>query len=87
MKNAHQAINQVQSNVRNYSWVIDMVIKSYFDEVHHELLMKAIAKHVGEKWVKMYILRWLESPIQTKDGQMIAKQGKGTPQGGVISPL
>jgi len=87
MKNAHQAINQVQSNVRNYSWVIDMDIKSYFDEVSHELLMKAIAKHVGEKWVKMYILRWLESPIQTKDGQMIAKQGKGTPQGGVISPL
>jgi group II intron reverse transcriptase/maturase len=35
MKNAHQAINQVQSNVRNYSWVIDMDIKSYFDDVSH----------------------------------------------------
>jgi RNA-directed DNA polymerase len=87
LKSAHQAVRQVQENVRGYSWVIDMDIKSYFDEVDHELLMKAIDKHVEEQWVKMYIIRWLESPVQTKDGQLIPKQGKGTPQGGVISPL
>jgi RNA-directed DNA polymerase len=57
-----------------------------FDEVNHELLMKAIDKHVLEKWVKMYIQRWLETPVQTKDG-LVYKQGQGTPQGGVISPL
>lgn len=39
------------------------------------------------KWVKMYIRRWLGSPVQTKDGGLIQKQEKGTPQGGVISPL
>lgn len=85
-KNAHQALEEVRKNVRNYAWVIDMDIKRFFDEVDHELLMKAIEKHVGEKWVKMYIKRWLETPVQTKEG-IEPKQGQGTPQGGVISPL
>ena len=87
LKSAHQAIKQVQENVRTYSWVVDMDIKSFFDEVDHELLMKALDRHVSEKWVKLYIRRWLESPVQTKDGNLLQKQGKGTPQGGVISPL
>ncbi len=87
LKSAHHAIKQVQENVRTYGWVVDMDIKSFFDEVDHELLMKALDRHVAEKWVKMYIRRWLESPVQTKDGRLIQKQGKGTPQGGVISPL
>lgn len=64
-----------------------MDIKSYFDEVDHELLMKALDWHVEEKWVKKYIRRWLESPVQTKDGGLVQKQGRGTPQEGVISPL
>ncbi len=87
MKSAHQAIQQVQENVRQFGWVIDMDIKSYFDEVDHELLMKALDKHVEESWVKMYIRRWLEAPVKTKEGQLLEKEGKGTPQGGVISPL
>jgi RNA-directed DNA polymerase len=85
-KSAHQALEQVRENARKYPWVIDMDIKSFFDEVNHELLMKAVEKHVPEKWVKMYIQRWLETPVQTKDGLM-PKTGQGTPQGGVISPL
>jgi RNA-directed DNA polymerase len=87
LKSAHQAITAVQENVRQYAWVVDMDIKSYFDEVDHELLLKALDRHVEEKWVKMYLLRWLETPVQQSDGTLIQKQGKGTPQGGVISPL
>jgi group II intron reverse transcriptase/maturase len=87
LKSAHQAIEEVKKNTRNYAWVIDMDIKSFFDEVNHELLMKAIDCHVDESWVKMYIKRWLESPSQSKDGKQTHKHGKGTPQGGVISPL
>lgn len=85
-KSANQAIENVRKNVRQYAWVIDMDIKSFFDEVDHELLIKALDKHVPEKWVKMYIRRWLETPVQTKAG-LVSKQGQGTPQGGVISPL
>ena len=86
-KSAHDALEKVKKNVRQYSWVVDMDIKAFFDEVDHELLLKAIDKHVGEKWAKMYIVRWLECPIQTSKGELIQKKGKGTPQGGVISPL
>jgi RNA-directed DNA polymerase len=85
-KSAHQALENVRQNVRTYAWVIDMDIKAFFDEVDHELLIKAVGKHVPEKWVQMYIRRWLQAPIQTKEG-LEQKQGIGTPQGGVISPL
>lgn len=87
LKSAHQAVEAVQENVRQYAWVVDMDIKSFFDEVDHELLMKAVERHVPEQWVKMYIRRWLESPAQQTDGTLIQKEGRGTPQGGVISPL
>jgi group II intron reverse transcriptase/maturase len=86
-KRAHDALEKVKKNVRQYSWVVDMDIKAFFDEVDHELLLKAVDKHVGEKWAKMYIVRWLECPIQTSKGELIQKKGEGTPQGGVISPL
>ena len=86
-KSAHDALEKVKKNVRQYSWVVDMDIKAFFDEVDHELLLKAVDKHVGEKWAKMYIVRWLECPIQTSKGELIQKKGEGTPQGGVISPL
>ena len=86
-KSAHQAIATVRENVRKYAWVIDMDIKSFFVEVNHELLMKAVEKHVPEKWVKMYLRRWLEAPVQIKGGLLEYKNGNGTPQGGVISPL
>jgi RNA-directed DNA polymerase len=86
-KSAHQAVRQVQENVRKCGWVIDMDIKSFFDEVDHGLLMKALDKHVEENWVKVYIKRWLECPSQAADGTPTPKEGKGTPQGGVISPL
>jgi group II intron reverse transcriptase/maturase len=87
LKSAHQAVEEVRKNVRKYGWVLDMDIKSFFDEVNHELLMKALERHVAEPWVKMYIKRWLEAPVKGVDNQIYTKEGKGTPQGEVISPL
>ena len=86
-KSAHDAIDEVIRNTRERAWVIDMDIKSFFDDVNHELLMKALERHVEEKWVKMYIQRWLEVPSMSKEDTLTIKQGRGTPQGGVISPL
>jgi RNA-directed DNA polymerase len=87
LKSAHQAVEAVRINVRKYSWVVDLDISKFFDKMSHELLMKALDIHVEEPWVKLYIKRWLESPMQEKSGEIIAKEGMGTPQGGVISPL
>ncbi len=86
-KSAHQGVAEVQKNVRQYGWVIDMDITGFFDNMSHELLMKAVDRHVEEKWAKMYILRWLESAMEDKDGSKRYRNGKGTPQGGVISPV
>jgi len=87
LKSAHQALTKARLNVRKYDWVIDMDIKGFFDNIDHELIQKALDKVVEEKWVKMYCKRWLEMPVQKLDGTIVAKEGRGTPQGGVISPL
>jgi len=86
-KDAHQALESVRRNCRKYDWVIDFDIMGFFDNIDHERLMLAVDKHVPEKWAKMYIKRWLSMPILLKTGFLKEKQGKGTPQGGVISPL
>lgn len=86
-RNAHQALSMARENCWKYDWVIDLDIKGFFDNIDHEKLMKAVHKHVPEKWACMYIIRWLNMPIQKKTGEIELKQGKGTPQGGVISPL
>jgi group II intron reverse transcriptase/maturase len=87
LKSAHQAVEQVRKNVRHYHWVIDMDISGFFDNMSHDLLQRAIERHVEEKWAKMYITRWLQAPIEDRKGNKRSRDGKGTPQGGVISPL
>jgi RNA-directed DNA polymerase len=86
-KNAHQALASVRENCWKNDWVIDLDIKGFFDNIDHKKLMKAVQKHVPEKWACMYITRWLNMPVQKKNGELQKKDGKGTPQGGVISPL
>ena len=86
-KNAHQALGSVRKNCWKTDWVIDIDIKGFFDNINHQKLMLAVEKHVPEQWVRLYIKRWLNMPVLTKSGKLVEKQGKGTPQGGVISPL
>lgn len=86
-KNAHQALEIVRTNCWKTDWVIDLDIKGFFDNIDHQRLMLAVEKHVPENWVQLYIQRWLIAPVLTKSGKLVNKHGKGTPQGGVISPL
>lgn len=87
MKSAHQALKQVLDNCYKKDWVIDMDISKFFDEIDHETMMKAVQHVLPEKWVSLYVKRWLEAPVQDEAGNKREKQGKGTPQGGVISPI
>jgi RNA-directed DNA polymerase len=66
--------------------VLEFDIKGLFDNIDHNLLMRAVRKHTDEKWVLLYIERWLKAPSQREDGTLTERE-KGTPQGGVISPL
>lgn len=87
LRSAKQAIEQVRQNCYKQDWVIDMDISNFFGEIDHVLMLKAVEHVIEEKWVKMYVQRWLEMPVQMTDGTLRKPQGKGTPQGGVISPL
>lgn len=87
MRSSHEAIEQVRRNCLEKDWVIDMDITKFFDEIDHELMLKAVEAMHEEEWVKMYVKRWLEMKVEKADGSQYDRQGKGTPQGGVISPL
>jgi RNA-directed DNA polymerase len=84
-KSAIQAIEITRKRCWRYNWVLEFDIKGLFDNIDHDLLMKAVEKHTSVEWVKLYIKRWLRAPFQTKDG--IKERISGTPQGGVISPV
>jgi len=86
-KSAHQAVIQAKQNCWKYAWVIDMDIKGFFDNIDHGLMIKALRHVTDKKHIITYVKRWLKAPIQLEDGTIIAESGKGTPQGGVISPL
>ena len=66
--------------------MLDLDIRAFFDSVPHDLLLKAVAHHTDERWVLLYIERWLKAPMQMPDGTLVARE-KGTPQGSPISPL
>ena len=86
-KNAHQAVEQARTNCWHYAWVIDMDIKGFFDNIDHGLMIKTLRHFTDRKHIITYVKRWLKAPIQLKDGTQIQNTEKGTPQGGVISPL
>jgi group II intron reverse transcriptase/maturase len=85
-KSAHDALTAARQRCWRTDWVLDVDIKGFFDNIDHELLMRAVRKHTDCKWVVLYIERWLTAPVQIPDGTLQARD-KGTPQGGVISPL
>ena len=69
-----------------YAWVLEFDIKGLFDNIDHGLLLKALRHHCQDKWVIMYVERWLKAPMLDQFGRIIDRNS-GTPQGGVISPL
>lgn len=87
LKSSKEAIEQVRKNCLESDWVIDMDISKFFDEIDHELMLKAVEAMGLESWVRMYVQRWLQMKVVKADGTVYDRGNKGTPQGGVISPL
>ena len=85
-KSALKAVETARERCWRYDWVLDLDIKGFFDNIPHELLMKAVRKHTDCKWVLLYIGRWIKAPLQQQNGIHIERE-KGIPQGAVISPL
>ena len=85
-RSQHQAVQEATRQALQYKWAIDLDIKGYFDTIDHVLLLQAVKHYCKDKWVLMYVERWLTAGILLKDGIIIDRL-TGTPQGGVISPL
>ncbi len=85
-RSAHDALAVCRRRCWKQDWVLDLDVRAFFDSVPHDLLLKAVAHHTDERWVLLYISRWLVAPMQMPDGTVVARE-KGTPQGSPISPL
>jgi RNA-directed DNA polymerase len=85
-RSAHDALAVTRKRCWSKDWVLDLDIRAFFDSVPWDLMLRAVAHHTDERWVLLYLERWLKAPIQMPDGTLVARE-KGTPQGSPISPL
>jgi RNA-directed DNA polymerase len=85
-KSALQAIEITKQRCWKYNWVLEFDIRGLFDNIPHDLMLKAVAHNFDCKMTLLYIRRWLKAKIVAEDGSILDR-GKGTPQGGIISPL
>lgn len=85
-KSALDAVGQARQRCWRNDWVLDLDIRAFFDNLDQSLLMRAVKKHASQRWMVLYIERWLKAPVERENGELVPRQ-KGTPQGGVASPL
>lgn len=85
-KSAHQALSVTRKRCWENDWVLEYDIRGLFDNIEHALLLKALRHHVKDKWVLLYVERWLTAPMQKQDGALVLRD-RGTPQGGTLSTV
>ena len=93
-RGATDAIEKVHRLIcRGYTDVVDADLSRYFDEIPHSDLLKSVARRIVDRHVLRLIKLWLKTPVEERDGdgtrRMIGGKGskRGTPQGGVASPM
>jgi RNA-directed DNA polymerase len=85
-RSAKDAVRVTRKRCWKFDWVLEFDVKGAFDNLDHDLLMKALQKHTDCKWILLYVARWLTAPSETQEGGRQVRE-RGTPQGGVVSPL
>jgi group II intron reverse transcriptase/maturase len=85
-RSAKQAIAVTRKRCWQYDWVVEFDIKAAFDQIDHGLLLKAVRTHIKADWILLYLERWLTAPFETAEGEQLPRE-RGTPQGGVVSPI
>jgi RNA-directed DNA polymerase len=85
-RSALDAVGVCRERCWKSDWVIDLDLRAFFDSVDHELILKAVAAHINERWVLLYVERWLKAPLDNRDDDL-QERDRGTPQGSAISPL
>jgi RNA-directed DNA polymerase len=85
-RSALDAVETCRRRCWSNDWVVDLDIRAFFDTIDHDLLLKAVSRHTDQRWVLLYVQRWLKAPLQLPDGGVV-RRDRGTPQGSAISPL
>ena len=85
-RSAHDALAVTRKRCWERDWVLEYDIRGLFDNIDHELLLKALRKHCDERWVLLLVERWLTAPMRGQDG-IEHPRTVGTPQGGPLSPV
>lgn len=80
------AVGACRKRCFRYPWVLDCDIAGFFDNVRHDLIVKAVEANTSLNWAVLYVKRWLKAPVQHEDGTL-EQRDRGTPQGSAISPL
>jgi RNA-directed DNA polymerase len=92
-RSAHEALEEIRGHIEaGYQAIYDADLKSYFDTIPHDKLMICVGQRIADRMVLQLIRKWLKSPVieMPKEGggqAKVSRSSKGTPQGGVISPL
>jgi len=69
-RSALEAVGVCRERCWRYDWVIDLDLRSFFDSLDHSLVLRAVAHHTSERWILLYVQRWLEAPLQREDGTL-----------------
>ena len=85
-KSAHDALARCRERCWRKNWVLDLDIRKFFDSLDHGLVVKAVEANTDQKWVLLYVKRWLKAPLQLPDGTLQVRD-RGTPQGSAVSPV
>jgi retron-type reverse transcriptase len=84
-KSPLDAVGVTRERCWKYDWLLEFDIKGLFDHIDHELLLRAVRRHVTSASALLYIERWLKASMIQEDGTTI-ERSRGTPQRGVVSP-
>lgn len=79
------AVTVCRQRCWRYDWVVDLDVAKFFDTCPHDLILKAVEANTDQKWILLYVKRWLEALLQLPDGSLQARD-QGTPQGSAASP-
>src|SRR5262244_3562304 len=85
-RSPQMAVAKCRERCWRRDWVLDLDIQKFFDSVDHDLMVKAVEANTDQKWVVLYVKRWLKAPIRMPDGT-VAERDRGTPQGSAVSPV
>lgn len=85
-RSALDAVGVCRTRCQRKDWVIDLDVAQFFDSVDHDLLLKAVEANTDQRWVVLYVKRWLVALLALPDGTL-TERDRGTPQGSAVSPV